>query len=528
MTDAESTKESARQWIDQNTSRLSEFHHRIWDHAEPAWREYRSAHDYVQLLRDEGFDVEEGSGGMPTAFMATWGSGNPVIGSYAEYDAVPGNSQEPVAYQKPREGMHPWAPGHTDPHSALGLGALTGILAAKHIMERRGLRGTLRFFGEPAEKVCGSKPVHAAKGYFDGMDAAISYHPWFSNTTIWDTHCGSYWSCVFTFECTEPRSWVDPALLAHPGHPHAVPRSPGALDAVCLMYTLAKYTKENMYPHTGSWILNEFLMVGGQATADNLSPRIAQIQYAWRGPNLGIQQQIYSVLEGLARQAAQSTNCTVSVRWVTKTRVGLPNHVMADVTYRNLEMVGPPAFPEEARTFAREIQRNIGVEPLENPFTEKCQTLQEPQQEEMEVRYGLPAWQTNFTSDDYVDYTWHAPTVRLYTGKPIVRGAENWAHWANSALNGFPPAIDPTWLTAGKAIAGTIVDLLTDDEIIAEAKREFDERTGGGIGGDKWVAPLLPPDFEPPIDLPWPEYIETARGREYHLPTTTSFGMCLD
>lgn len=67
MTDAESTKESARQWIDQNTSRLSEFHHRIWDYAEPAWREYRSAHDYVQLLRDEGFDVEEGSGGMPTA-----------------------------------------------------------------------------------------------------------------------------------------------------------------------------------------------------------------------------------------------------------------------------------------------------------------------------------------------------------------------------------------------------------------------------------------------------------------------------
>jgi len=158
--------------------------------------------------------------------------------------------------------------------------------------------------------VCGSKPIHAAKGYYDGLDAAISYHPWVSNTTVLDTHCGSYWSCVFTFECLDTEQRVDPALLAFPGHPHAVPRSPGAIDAVTVMYTITKHTKESMYPHMGSWVLNEFLMVGGQATADNLVPRLGQIQYAWRSPTLGIQEQISRVLAGNAWQAAAAANAT--------------------------------------------------------------------------------------------------------------------------------------------------------------------------------------------------------------------------
>ena len=111
-----------------------------------------------------------------------------------------------MPYQAPREGLHPYAAGHTDPHSMLGVGALAGFLATKAAMEQFGIDGQLRFFGEPAEKVCGSKPVHAAKGYFDGADAFISYHPMNANTTVWETHCGSYWSAVFTFECAEPET----------------------------------------------------------------------------------------------------------------------------------------------------------------------------------------------------------------------------------------------------------------------------------------------------------------------------------
>ena len=137
-------KRFALDWIGERARRFSDWHLRIWEYAEPAWREYKSAKAYCDLLRAEGFEVEEGSGGMPTAFAATWGKGGPVLGSYAEYDAVPGNSQQVVPYQAPRAGLHPWAAGHTDPHSALGTTALAGVLAAKATMEKFGLKGTLK------------------------------------------------------------------------------------------------------------------------------------------------------------------------------------------------------------------------------------------------------------------------------------------------------------------------------------------------------------------------------------------------
>jgi aminobenzoyl-glutamate utilization protein B len=191
-------------------------------------------------------------------------------------------------------------------------------------MERFGLAGTLLLFGEPAEKVCGSKPVHAAKGYYDGADAFISYHPHFTNTAIRDTQCGSYWSAVFTFETTEPEKWIGKSLIPTTHSSHAAARCPGAIDALCLMYTTTKYTKEAMFPHTGTWTLNEFVLVGGDATSDNLPPRFSQIQYAWRSPTLGIQQQIYTVLDRNARHVAAMTGCRAWVRWITKTRVGPP------------------------------------------------------------------------------------------------------------------------------------------------------------------------------------------------------------
>ena len=515
-------KQTAWEWVDANAKRLSDFDLEIWRDAESAYREYKSATAYCDLFRAEGFRVEEGSGGMPTAFLATFGEGGPVLGSYAEYDAVPENSQEPVPYRAPRQGLHPWAAGHTDPHSALGVAGLTGVLAAKAAMEKHRLGGTLRFFGEPAEKVCGSKPVHAAKGYYDGADAYISYHPSPYNTTVWETHCGSYWSVQFTFECLEPEAWTDPSLAPFGGHSHAAARCPGAIDAVCLMYTTTKYTKEAMFPHTGTWTLNEFIMVAGQCTSDNLPPRLGQIQYSWRSPSLGIQEQISRVLENNARQVAEITKCPLSIRWITKTRVGLANHALADLTYRNLELVGPPVLGEEARRFGREIQQNLGIAPMADPFIESCQRLIPPREHEANLRQGLPAWQLNFTSDDYVDYTWHAPTVRLFTGRPTLRPPSpgyQYPAWTRNALGGVASCIDPMMFVAGKTIGATLVDLLTQPVELAKAKAEFDQRTGGGVGGSKWVAPLLPRDFVPPIDLRWPEYVTTPRGEEWWIPT---------
>lgn len=518
-------KRTAIDWVTTNENRLSDFHQKIWHYAEPAFREYKSVKAYCDLLREEGFEVVEGTGGMPTAFLATYGEGKPVLGSYAEYDCTPGNSQKAVPYKAPRDGLHPWAAGHTDPHSALGVGALAGILAAQKAMKKHNLKGTLKFFGEPAEKVCGSKPVHATKGYYGGFDAFISYHPTYwpvGNSVVWDTHCGSYWSVLFTFECIEPETWISQELLASPGNPHAAPRCPGALDAVCMMYMNTKSTKEAMYPHTGTWTLNEFIMVAGQCTSDNLPPRISQIQYSWRSPTLAIQEQIYRVLENNAKHVAEINHCQLGIRWITKTRVGLANHAISELVYRNMELVGPTRYGEEARKVAREIQKNCGLEPMEDPILEISERLVPPREYEASIREELPPWQQNFTSDDYVDYTWHAPTARFWTARADLKRPSpgySYPQWVFCAMGGIRSTIDPAIFVAGKTIGASLVELLTEPAALKKAQDEFKKRTGGGIGGSKWVAPLLPADFKPPIDLRWPEYITTVRGEEWWIPT---------
>jgi aminobenzoyl-glutamate utilization protein B len=523
---SDEAKRTAAEWVEANAHDLSAWHQTIWGYAEPAWREYKSAAFYVDLLRRQGFEVEEGSGGMPTAFCARWGKGGPVLGAYAEYDAVPGNSQQAVPHRAPREGLHHAAAGHTDPHSALGIGVLGGVLAAKAAMERHDLSGTIKFFGEPAEKVCGSKPVHAAKGYYDDLEAAISFHPAYyptlSNTVNWDTHCGSYWSVLLTFECVEPETWTARRSTARAQNVHSVARAPGAIDAVCLMYTTTKYTRDSMLPNTGYWTMNEAILAAGQATADNLPPTFAQIQYAFRAPTLDMQEKIWRVLENNARHVAAITHCRLAIDWVTKTRPGLPNHAVAAITYRNLEAAGAPVYDEAARALGQAIQRNLGFEPAVQPFWPECSRLIAPQEAEALLREQLPAWQKNYTSDDYTDWTWHCPTARLYVGRAMLQAPYadyEYPDWVWNALGGMPACIDPTIMTAAKCIGTTLVELAADPEALQHCRAEFETRTGGGIGGREWLAPLLPRDFVAPTHHRWPEYVTTPRGEEWWIPT---------
>lgn len=520
-------KPTAFEWIKENQQNLSDWHQVIWNYAEPSWREYKSAAWYVKQLREEGFEVEQQTGGMPTAFMATYGNGSPVLGAYAEYDAVPGNCQAVVPHKKPRDGFSRYAAGHTDPHSALGMGALGGVLAVKEAMEKCALSGTLKFFGEPAEKMVGSKPIHATKGYYDDIDAFISFHPAYMlpyfNTTRWDTHCGATYSRIYEFRCEDPETWLKTKVASPITAAHGMPRAPGTLDAVCLMYTTTKYTRENIIPATIPWWLNEFIMAGGQAVADNLAHHIGYIQYCWRTPSTAFSDQVLRVLDKNAQHVAEITHCTLRKHWISRLRPGLPNYAIAALTYRNLTEAGPPAFQEEAKSFAREIQTNLEMKPMPEPFAPQCSELISPQDAERIMRQSLPPNVLNFTSDDYVEYTWHAPTARLYVGRPMLKAPEpgyQYPAWVMNALGGHRACIDPMIFCAGRTIAGTLIDLLTQPEELKKAQMEFEERTGGGVGGSKWLAPLLPKDIEPPVHFPWPEYINTARGPEWWIPTS--------
>lgn len=521
-TDTTDLRRAAQQWVSDHRTEWSGWASTIFDHAETAWREYRSAAWYVDRLRREGFTVEEGSGGMPTAFAATWSNGDgPAILTYGEYDAVPGNCQAPVTHRAPRPGLSRFAGGHTDPHSALGIGSLVATLAAKDTMERRGITGTLRFMGEPAEKVRGSKPIHAARGYYSGVDAILSWHPFYMlpycNTLRWDTHCGPYYGVIYEFLCESPETWLadaDSPIAAA----HTAARAPGANDAVVAMYTLSKMMRDHMLPHTGTWTINEIILASGQATADNLAAQMSKVMYSMRAPSLEMLDRALKVLDNNAHAAAAAAHCSVRRHWVAKSAPGLANHALTRVAYRNLELGGPPSWGPDAVAVAHDLQRELGLTPMESPFIEEIGTLLDPEEAERRVRTNLPAWQTHYTSDDYTDMTWFAPSVRMYIGRAALRAPHGFAYpdWAMNALGGIPATVDPTIECAGRAVAGTIIDLLTDPAALEAARREFIERTGGGIGGSRWLAPLC--DYEPPIDHPWPEYIETARGRGWWIP----------
>ena len=297
-------KKTAFKWIDENAERISDFHQQIWNYAETSFREYKSAKAFVDFQREEGFDVIHGVAGMPTAYEATWGEGKPVLSTYCEYDAVPSAWQDQVPY---RSAANPYRAGHTDPHSALGVGALIGAVATKHAMDMHEIEGTVKVFGTPAEKVC-AKSWFASKGRFEGLDAMVGWHPRASTTVMYETQWGSYWNAAFVFECDEPEKWI-----AYADDLPRNARAPAALDAVALMYTTTKYTKEAMLPRTGLWSINEAVMAAGQATADNMPPRLGIIQYAFRSPSLKQQEQIAKVLINNAENVARITGTKLTV-----------------------------------------------------------------------------------------------------------------------------------------------------------------------------------------------------------------------
>jgi aminobenzoyl-glutamate utilization protein B len=290
-----------------------------------------------------------------------------------------------------------------------------------------------------------------------------------------------------------------------------------------MMINTTKVTRENMFPSTGSWTLNEAILGASNATADNLAPRITQIQFSWRSPLIDIQEQILAILKNNARHVAGITNTEVTMRWVTRTRPGLPNHALTSALFDNLSDLGAPVFDGEVVEFANELERSLGLEPSAEPFLPETMTLVSPQETDQDIRFNLPPWQECTGADDYTEYSWHAPTVRFFTAKPFLNqlGIDLW-HWANNALIGVPEAIDPCWERGAQTIAATAVQLIEDPELLQSAKAEFEERRGRA--DERLLKPLLPADFTPPIELPWPEYVQTARGFEWTLPTTEDFG----
>ena len=474
---------------------MIELSEQIWEFAEPGLREYRSAKAHCEFLSRHGFSVEQGVADLPTAFMASYGSGRPVIATYAEYDATPGQSQKPVPYREP---VVPYGPGFTDAHHMLGAAASASAVAVAEVLRTRDLPGTVMVFGTPAEKLYVGKPYMAKAGCFDDVDAFLGWHPGHTtnnfNTARLNLASGSCYHILFTFECDKPWDWMGPGGLAGVRHP-------GALEGVQVFYTIAKFMRDHMLARTRGWSINEFIMTGGQGTVDGWPPDIAQILYEFHTPDVKSQEAILKILTNSAETAAELTHTRLSIRTVSKSRPGLPNAALGRLLYRNLERVGPPRFSDEEKAFAREMMEDFGLSPLEEPFNE---TLTPPEEAEAAHRQWMIPGDDHRGADDSSEVTWHAPTGKLMvSGNALVSQPDvSYPIWFEGALCGTS-AVHKMGLVAAKTLAASMIELFTDPSELEAATEEFAERTKDG-----YLDSLIPDGQAPPTDLRWPQWID--------------------
>jgi aminobenzoyl-glutamate utilization protein B len=457
-------KGAALKWIDQHEQHLTDLSDAVWQFAEPALREYRSARQHTSFLKQHGFEVQEGVAGMPTSFVGTYGQGSPVIGFYAEYDATPGCSQQPVTHRQPV--THGGA-GFQDLHNGLGAASSGAAVAVKAAMESHDLSGTLKIFGTPAEKLCVGKPYQAKAGLYDDLDAAVCWHPWEYNTCMWDEGPQCYEASIFEFEGV-------PVYASIPW------KGISALDAAILMNVMVNFLKEHI-PREARATVNELITDGGQSPT--IIPEYAQVWYVYRAARPDQIQQIRQFLRRAAEAAAMAVGASVQQRIAAATRPWLPNHALAETAYRNLLLVAPPRFTQADIDFARELQANIGLEPMDEPWD------LEPKPPSSGAASFIGG------ADDVSEFSWHAPTCWIHVSYQYkTTGHSNAPSWATAALARTNVG-HQCLLTAARAMALTAVDLLTDPQALASAKDEFAERTR-----DHRLPVQLPEDAEPPID----------------------------
>ena len=435
------TQQAAVADVEARQSELNAVNKAIWEFAEVGLEETRSSALLVDKLKAAGFKVRVGVADMPTAFVAEFGSGKPIIGILAEYDALPGLSQK-VSHE--RDPVTADAPGHGCGHSGLGTGALGAALAVKAAMEKHSLAGTVRLYGTPAEETLIGKVYMTLAGEFNELDACLHWHP-SSRNDNWNGESKAAVSAKFTFA----------GLTAHASGSPDKGRS--ALDAVELMNVGANFMREHLKEDAR---MHYVITNGGGAP--NVVPAKATVWYYVRANNHADVERNFAWLRDIADGAAKMTRTTVSVQIDTDCHDIIPNEPLAALILANLERVGPPKFTPEEHTFARRLQESV---------TRDFGTVFKLAIDE-EV-HRKPKLDAGFGSTDVGDISWHVPTGGLRTA---CFAADSPGHsWQNVAAIGSTIG-EKGIAYAAKVLACTTLDLLEDPKALAAAKQDFAER----------------------------------------------------
>ena len=337
------------QLVDAKKDDLIKLSDRVWGTPELCYAETRSAAEYEAELKRHGFRITKDVAGIPTAMVGEAGEGGPVIAILGEYDALPGLSQQAgVAEPRPLESG---GNGHGCGHNLLGAGAMLAAVAVKDWLERRGVKGRVRYYGCPAEEGGAAKTFMVRDGAFDDVDAAISWHP------------ASFCEVMPAVSLANTR--VDFTFTGRASHAAAAPHlGRSALDAVELMNVGVNYMRE----HMPSDARIHYAMLDAGGIAPNVVQARAKVRYSVRARDLAGMNELLARVRKVAQGAALMTETSVEAQIISAVSNLLGNdpleRAMADV----LQQLGPPPFDEADRSFARQIQATLSDQDFESVY----------------------------------------------------------------------------------------------------------------------------------------------------------------
>lgn len=471
-------KQAALAAIEEKKQLVAGVADQIWEYAELSLQEVQSAALYVRVLRQEGFAVEEGICGIPTAFSASFGTGRPVIGILAEYDALSGLSQQggcPV-----RRELTPGGTGHGCGHHLLGAGALAAALGVKHYLQQTGHPGTVVLYGCPGEEGGAAKAFMAREKLWYGLDAALTWHPDDCN----EVATGSSNACIqvqYTFHGVAAHAAGDPE------------KGRSALDAVSLMNLGVQFLREHMEPQARI----HYAVTDTGGCSPNVVQARASVLYMVRSDRVKKALELQARVDKIAEGAALMTETSCRRKFIDGLAETIPNHALEALLYRNFSEVGVPVYTGEEQAFAAALAATYeaegylpGVGRQDAGYAAAVKAMK-PAGAMNDVL--LPLYQGEAFSPgstDVGDVSWQCPTAQLHVAAwPNGCPGHSWQNVSCGKTSiGHKAA-----LCAGKVLCAAAVDLLEQPELLQAARREHEERTADG-----YTCPI-PPDAVPTI-----------------------------
>ncbi|MDR1594371.1 MAG: amidohydrolase [Prevotellaceae bacterium] len=429
-------------YLDKSFGTYDKLQKLIWSHPELGFLETQSSGDHQRHLKENGFTVEANLAGMPTAYVATYGSGSPVIGILAEFDALPGLSQDTVPYRKPLvEGGN----GHACGHNVFGVASIAGAVAIKEWLQANNHAGTIKVFGAPAEEGGGGKVYMVREGLFKGVDIVLDWHPATGNGVS-----------VGTGTAILMVDYVFRGVAAHAAGSPDKGRS--ALDGVEAFNYMVNLLREHV-PISSR--IHYVIVNGGEAP--NVVPNYAKVSYYIRSPKRDVLKQLVEWVGQAAEGAAKGTQTTVESEIVAGFYELLGNRTLSELVQSKLETVGGVKYDERELAFAKEIVKGLNEH---DSILKQVETV-------IPLAEEKPSWGGGST--DVGDVSWNVPTVSFGTATFVPGSAGH--SWQNVASGGSTIGTK-SLINAAKVFSLTAIELYTNPQLVSEAKDEFESRRG--------------------------------------------------